>query len=200
MSSSEFGRKSSSRHEDDVEEMPSAEDLREAYEQLRRLEEQEKALSEQLRAVKMEKSALKGNFIRFMEMTETAKLQIRGSPNALELVDSKRSETLTREAIKKRILDFFKDAAFETDYRSASPREQCERLLTAIFENRQVFATKRLKLVTDKRQRRLQEEIERSIPATTAASGGAASAGSGGTTTNSPRNSTSSKKTIVRRK
>ena len=173
---------------------PSAEDLREAYEQLRRLEDQEKALSEQLRAVKSEKSTLKLNFIRFMEMTETAKLQIRGSPNALELVESKRSETLTRESIKKRILEFFKEAAFEDDYRSASPREQCERLLTAIFENRQVFATKRLKLVTDKRHRKLQEEIERSIPAATSS----ASAGAGGT--NSPRNSTSGKKTVVRRR
>jgi hypothetical protein len=175
-------------------EMPSAEDLREAYEQLRRLEDQEKSLSEQLRAVKTEKSTLKLNFIRFMEMTETAKLQIRGSPNALELVESKRSETLTREALKKRILEFFKEAAFEEIYRSASPREQCERLLTFIFENRQVFASKRLKLVTDKRQRRLQEEIERSIPTASSASAGA------GGTTNSPRNSTSGKKTIVRRK
>ncbi len=182
---------SSSSSEEDVAptEMPSAEDLREAYEQLRRLEDQEKALSEQLRAVKAEKSTLKINFIRFMEMTETAKLQIRGSPNALELVDSKRSETLTREAIKKRILEFFKEAAFEDEYRSASPREQCERLLTAIFENRQVFASKRLRLVTDKRHRKLQEEIEQSIPATSAGAGG-----------NSPRNSTSGKKTIVRRK
>lgn len=176
--------------------MPSAEDLREAYEQLRRLEEQEKSLSEQLRAVKTEKSTLKINFIRFMEMTETAKLQIRGSPNSLELVDSKRSETLTREAIKRRILDFFKEAAFEDEFRSASPRDQCERLLTAIFENRQVFASKRLKLVIDKRHRKLQEEIERSIPA--ASAGGAG--GAGGASTNSPRNSTSGKKTIVRRK
>jgi hypothetical protein len=177
---------------DEATEMPSAEDLREAYEQLRSLEEQEKTLSEQLRVIKTEKSSLKLNFIRFMEMTETAKLQIRGSPNALELVESKRSETLTREAIKKRILDFFKEVAFEDVYRSASPREQCEQLLTAIFENRQVFASKRLKLVTDKRQRRLKEEIERSIPARN-------SAGAGGES-NSPRNSTSGKKTIVRRK
>jgi hypothetical protein len=176
-------------------EMPSAEDLREAYEQLRRLEDQEKALSEQLRVVKTEKSTLKLNFIRFMEMTETAKLQIRGSPNALELVESKRSETLTREAIKKRILDFFKEVAFGETYRSASPREQCEMLLTSIFENRQVFASKRLKLVTDKRHRKLQEEIERSIPTTSSL----ASAGAG-QTSNSPRNSTSGKKTIVRRK
>lgn len=183
-------------------EMPTSEDLREAYEQLRRLEDQEKALSEQLRAVKAEKSTLKINFIRFMEMTETAKLQIRGSPNALELVDSKRSETLTREAIKKRILEFFKEAAFEETFRSASPRDQCERLLTAIFENRQVFASKRLKLVTDKRQRRLQEEIERSIPATAASAGagGASAAAATVRSSNSPRNSTSSKKTIVRRK
>jgi hypothetical protein len=177
-------------------EMPSAEDLREAYEQLRRLEDQEKALSEQLRVIKTEKSTLKLNFIRFMEMTETAKLQIRGSPNALELVESKRSETLTREAIKKRILDFFKEAAFGETYRSASPREQCEMLLTSIFENRQVFASKRLKLVTDKRHRKLQEEIERSIPTTSSL---ASSAGAG-QTSNSPRNSTSGKKTIIRRK
>ncbi len=180
---------------EEATEMPSAEDLREAYEQLRRLEDQEKALAEQLRAVKAEKSTLKINFIRFMEMTETAKLQIRGSPNALELVESKRSETLTREAIKKRILDFFKEAAFGETYRSASPREQCEMLLTFIFENRQVFASKRLKLVTDKRHRKLQEEIERSIPTTSSL----ASAGAGGGS-NSPRNSTSGKKTIVRRK
>jgi hypothetical protein len=186
---------SSSSDEAEAGQMPSAEDLRQAYEELRRLEDQEKSLSEQLRVIKTEKSTLKLNFIRFMEMTETAKLQIRGSPNALELVESKRSETLTREAIKKRIIDFFKEVASEEVYRSASPREQCEQLLTAIFENRQVFASKRLKLVTDKRQRKLQEEIERSIPATNSAG-----AGGGHRESNSPRNSTSGKKTIVRRK
>lgn len=146
-------------------EMISVDQLREAYEQFRKLEEDERAYTKQLREIKGAKNVLKENFVRYMEATENAKIQIRGSSDALELVEVKKNETLTKEILRQRTIDFFARIGTTPEYRRADAREQCELVIQEVFNKKEFQMVKKLKHTVDKRRQKLKQDIERSIPA-----------------------------------
>lgn len=161
---------------------PSPEDLREAYERLQQLEDMESTLNQQLRELRNEKGTLKLNFIKYMESTDLGKLQIRGSANSLEIVESRKTETLTRDTLRKRIVDFFATEGCRDSFRSLNPRQQCEQIITNVFDRREVCVVRKLKHIVDKNQQRLKSEIQSipipvssELPSTSSASGSSGS-------------------------
>lgn len=147
-------------------EMISTDQLREAYEQFRKLEDDERDFTKQLREIKGAKNVLKENFVRYMEATENAKIQIRGSSDALELVEVKKNETLTKEILRQRTIDFFARIGTTLEYRRADAREQCEQIIQEVFNKKEFQMVKKLKHTVDKRRQKLKQDIERSIPTT----------------------------------
>jgi hypothetical protein len=147
-------------------EMISTDQLREAYEQFRKLEDDERNFTKQLREIKGAKNVLKENFVRYMEATENAKIQIRGSSDALELVEVKKNETLTKEILRQRTIDFFARIGTTPEYRRADAREQCELIIQEVFNKKEFQMVKKLKHTVDKRRQKLKQDIERSIPPT----------------------------------
>lgn len=150
-------------------EMISVDQLREAYEQFRKLEDDERDFTKQLREIKGAKNVLKENFVRYMEATENAKIQIRGSSDALELVEVKKNETLTKEILRQRTIDFFARIGTTPEFRRADAREQCEQIIQEVFNKKEFQMVKKLKHTVDKRRQKLKQDIERSIPSTTPA-------------------------------
>ncbi len=147
-------------------EMISVDQLREAYEQFRKLEDDERNYTKQLREIKSAKNVLKENFVRYMEATENAKIQIRGSADALELVEVKKNETLTKEILRQRTIDFFARIGTTPEFRRADAREQCEQIIQEVFNKKEFQMVKKLKHTVDKRRQKLKQDIERSIPST----------------------------------
>jgi hypothetical protein len=145
-------------------EMISVDQLREAYEQFRKLEDDERNYTKQLREIKSAKNVLKENFVRYMEATENAKIQIRGSADALELVEVKKNETLTKEILRQRTIDFFARIGTTPEFRRADAREQCEQIIQEVFNKKEFQMVKKLKHTVDKRRQKLKQDIERSIP------------------------------------
>jgi hypothetical protein len=147
-------------------EMISVDQLREAYEQFRKLEDDERNFTKQLREIKSAKNVLKENFVHYMEATENAKIQIRGSADALELVEVKKNETLTKEILRQRTIDFFARVGTTPEFRRADAREQCEQIIQEVFNKKEFQMVKKLKHTVDKRRQKLKQDIERSIPST----------------------------------
>ena len=147
-------------------EMISVDQLREAYEQFRKLEDDERNFTKQLREIKGAKNVLKENFVRYMEATENAKIQIRGSADALELVEVKKNETLTKEILRQRTIDFFARIGTTPEFRRADAREQCELIIQEVFNKKEFQMVKKLKHTVDKRRQKLKQDIERFIPST----------------------------------
>ncbi len=148
-------------------ELISTEQLREAYEQFRKLEDEERQFSKQLREIKIAKETMKTNFMRYMEATENMKIQIRGSADALELVEVKKSETLTKEILRQRTIDFFARVGVTPEYRRADARDQCEMIIQEVFNKKEVQMVKKLKHTVDKKRQKLKQDIASSIPSST---------------------------------
>jgi len=145
--------------------MITTEQLREAYEQFQKLEDDERQFSKQLREIKVAKETMKTNFMRYMEATENMKIQIRGSADALELVEVKKNETLTKEILRQRTIDFFARVGVTPEYRRADPRDQCEMIIQEVFNRKEFQMVKKLKHTVDKKQQKLKQDIAREVPA-----------------------------------
>ena len=143
----------------------STEQLREAYDQFRKLEDDERQFSKQLREIKVAKETMKTNFMRYMEATENLKIQIRGSADALELVEVKKNETLTKEILRQRTIDFFARVGVTPEYRRADARDQCEMIIQEVFNRKEYQMVKKLKHTVDKKRQKLKQDIASSIPA-----------------------------------
>lgn len=150
-------------------EMITTDQLREAYEQFRKLEDDERNFSKQLREIKVAKETMKTNFMRYMEATENLKIQIRGSADALELVEVKKNETLTKEILRQRTIDFFARVGVTPEYRRADARDQCEMIIQEVFNKKEFQMVKKLKHTVDKKRQKLKQDIASSIPASSAA-------------------------------
>lgn len=155
-------------------EVITTEQLREAYEQFRKLEDDERQFSKQLREIKIAKETMKTNFMRYMEATENLKIQIRGSADALELVEVKKNETLTKEILRQRTIDFFARVGVTPEYRRADARDQCEMIIQEVFNRKEFQMVKKLKHTVDKKRQKLKQDIASSIPPSTAPSSGSA--------------------------
>jgi hypothetical protein len=142
----------------------SVDQLREAYERFRKLEEDERNFTKQLREIKGAKNVLKENFVRYMQATDNSKIQIRGSADALELVEVKKNETLTKEILRQRTIDFFARVGTTPEYRSADAREQCELIIQEVFNRKEFQMVKKLRHTIDRKREKLKHDIERSIP------------------------------------
>jgi hypothetical protein len=153
-------------------ELISTEQLREAYEQFRKLEDEERQFSKQLREIKVAKETMKTNFMRYMEATENMKIQIRGSADALELVEVKKSETLTKEILRQRTIDFFARVGVTPEYRRADARDQCEMIIQEVFNKKEIQMVKKLKHTVDKKRQKLKQDIASSIPAASSSTSG----------------------------
>lgn len=151
----------------------STEQLREAYEQFRKLEDDERQFSKQLREIKVAKETMKTNFMRYMEATENLKIQIRGSADALELVEVKKNETLTKEILRQRTIDFFARVGVTPEYRRADARDQCEMIIQEVFNRKEYQMVRKLKHTVDKKRQKLKQDIASSIPAAAASSSSA---------------------------
>ncbi len=151
-------------------EMITTDQLREAYEQFRKLEDDERQFSKQLRDIKIAKETMKTNFMRYMEATENLKIQIRGSADALELVEVKKNETLTKEILRQRTIDFFARIGVTPEYRRADARDQCEMIIQEVFNRKEFQMVKKLKHTVDKKRQKLKQDIASSIPATNSSS------------------------------
>lgn len=145
-------------------EVITTEQLREAYEQFRKLEDDERQFSKQLREIKIAKETMKTNFMRYMEATENLKIQIRGSADALELVEVKKNETLTKEILRQRTIDFFARVGVTPEYRRADARDQCEMIIQEVFNRKEFQMVKKLKHTVDKKRQKLKQDIASSIP------------------------------------
>lgn len=150
-----------------TEELPSPEELREAYNRYCQIEIEERDLSKNLKKLREAKFGLRVNFMRYMEMTETPKLAIRGCANSLELVDAKRYESLSKDVIQKRIIEFFTNSdGKEISYRNSSPQEQCELLIQSVFHKKTFTTIRKFKHTVDKERLRVQKAIEEASQST----------------------------------
>lgn len=107
---------------------------------------------------------MKTNFMRYMEATENRKIQIRGSADALELVEVKKNETLTKEILRQRTIDFFARVGITPEYRRADARDQCEMIIQEVFNRKEFQMVTKLKHTVDKKRQKLKQDIASSVP------------------------------------
>lgn len=144
--------------------MPASDaELRELYQRMKSIQDQEAQLRKQLSSLTKTKNDIRGSIEKYMIQTQTACIGVTGTPDTLELVETNKYESLTKEVVIRKIMTFFQQAGATSQYRQLAPVAQAQALVHAIYTERERQVVKKLKLKTDKNVVRVQQQIEDSL-------------------------------------
>jgi hypothetical protein len=142
-----------------------SQDLRALYEQMKRVQNEESVLRRQLGQVNDTKKSIRESIERFMRDSNVHVINVSGTPDTMELVEERKYESLTKDAMVHKIIEFFKTTAVQDAYRNATADDQAQALLHHVFMVRAFDVVRKLKVKTNKSAKRIQEAIESSTSA-----------------------------------
>ncbi len=144
-----------------------SEELRSMYDRMKMLQTQETKLRKELQELTRGKNEIKLGIQNFMLSQNIDRLEVRGTPDSLEIVEEKKLETLNKETIIRKIMQFFERAGSTQNYRDLSPELQARAIVHAIYTEREHQIVKKMKMKTDKNVQKVQSLLENSAAATT---------------------------------
>ncbi len=140
-------------------------DLRALYEQMKQVQTEEQQLRKHLTKLTEARNTIRTHIERFMETSNVQVINVSGTPDSMELVEERKYDTLSKDALIKKIAAFFHSTGALEEYRRASPSDQAQALIRHVFIERNFTVVKKLKVKTNRSVRRIQEAIEQSAAA-----------------------------------
>lgn len=143
-----------------------SEELRSMYDRMKFLQTQETKLRKDLQELTRGKNEIKERIQTFMLNQNIDRLEVRGTPDSLEIVEEKKLETLNKETIIRKIMQFFERAGSTQNYRDLSPELQARAIVHAIYTEREHQIVKKMKMKTDKNVQKVQSLLENTTTTT----------------------------------
>jgi exonuclease VII large subunit len=140
-------------------------DLRTLYEQMKQVQTEEQQLRKHLAKLTEARNTIRTHIERFMESSNVQVINVSGTADSMELVEERKYDTLSKDALVKKIAAFFHSTGSLEEYRRASPSDQAQALIRHVFLERGYTVVKKLKVKTNRSVRRIQEAIEQSAAA-----------------------------------
>jgi exonuclease VII large subunit len=145
-------------------------DLRSLYEQMKQVQSQEQAIRKHLSELTEARNQIRTHIEQFMESSNVQVINVSGTPDSMELVEERKYETLSKDALIKKIATFFHSVGSSEEYRRASPTDQAQALIQNVFLERNYTVVRKLKVKTNRSAQRVREAIEQSAAASVASS------------------------------
>ena len=145
-------------------------DLRTLYEQMKQVQSEEQQIRKHLTKLTEARNTIRAHIERFMETSNVQVINVSGTPDSMELVEERKYETLSKDALVKKIAAFFHSTGSMEEYRRASPSDQAQALIRHVFLERSFTVVRKLKVKTSRSARRIQDAIEQSAAAATVTS------------------------------
>ncbi len=144
-----------------------SEDLRVMYERMKMIEDEETNIRKHLKTLSTQKTDIRKKIEKYMTQSNVQLLEVSGTPDSIELMEQRKYETLTKDAIIKKIVRFFQQAGSTSEFRHLEPQLQAQAIIHAVYTEREYTVVKKLKLKTDKNVRNVQNAIDEASTTTT---------------------------------
>lgn len=144
--------------------MSSSFELRQLYNRLKDIETQEDTYRKQLKTLTKTKDDIRTSIEKYMVESNVQMLEVSGTPDSLELVEQRKYETLNKEAVIRKIIQFYQGVGSTSLFQELPPIKQAEAVIHAIYTERDHTIVQKLKMKTNKNVQRVQETIANLSP------------------------------------
>ena len=116
--------------------MSSSIELRNLYNSLKEIEKQENDFRKQLKNITKTKDGIRNTIENYMKTTNVQLLEVTGTADSLELVEQKKYETINKDVVIRKIVEFYKGVGSTNLFQSLEPVKQAEAVIHAVYTER----------------------------------------------------------------